>query len=183
MSVSKRWVERAGLRHAVFPPTAGAAWQLDAAASHGELAIDHPLLSTRRYPLELLTGTLTGRLPDQADLRLRLVCAEERNGSRVPVYVTFMSRQIIGSAGYGYCLKGELQTGEPRGDVVIVARDLGWTAARDRAAVRRIVTLTASLEKKLWQMRALAQPPLLTRSTATLFLHTEWMIDEPATAA
>lgn len=167
-----------------LPPAPGVRWLLDTDSCHGQLTTSHPILGVRAHRLSVTAGTLTGLAEPQFELALAVGCTNNRRVSGREANVLFRSTSVARPETFRYSVKGALQVGEARGIGVIRIHDLSWTATGDPHNEARILTMSATVERRFWDCGDGIPTPWLTRDAAEVFLHTEWRaaIDAPPAA-
>ncbi len=159
-----------------LPPRAGQQWLLDETRCDAELTTTQPVSGVRRHELRAAGGTLSGLGSNQLEIFLALACvdaAESDDGE--PVGVVFRSTSIERTDSARYLVNGELSVGAARGSAAVRIHDLSWIAGVNAPRNRRILTLTANLERSLWDVGSGIRTRWLTRDDAEIFLHTEWL--------
>ena len=157
-----------------LPPAPGVRWLLDTESCHGQLTTSHPILGVRAHRLSVSAGTLTGLADAQFELALALACANNRRVARREANVLFHSTSVARPETFRYIVKGALRVGEASGIGVIRIHDLSWTATGDPHNAARIVTMSATVERRFWDWSNGVPTPWLTRDAAEVFVHTEW---------
>lgn len=162
-----------------LPPLAGKQWLLDETRCDAELTTTHPVAGVRKHELGVTGGTLSGLRNNQLEIILALACVDE-NGktSAEPVGIVFRSTSLERTETARYLAKGELSVGSARGNAEVRIHDLSWIAGVNAPRNRRILTLSATLERALWDVGSGIRAPWLTRGVADVFLHTEWQEEE-----
>jgi hypothetical protein len=160
-----------------LPPPAGVGWLLDPASTDITLTTSHPVFGARRYPLTATRGMIRGVDDAQLELVLTLACP----GTHVTTPVMIRSESVSRPDLFRYLVKGDLRVGEAAGIAVVRIHDLNWMNG-DGGSGLRILTMTASLERHFWGAAAWISKPWLTRNTAEIFLHTEWLPECPLPA-
>lgn len=158
-----------------LPPAPGVRWLLDTDRCRGGLTTSHPILGVRTHALSVSAGTLTG-LPDaQFELALAFGCDHHRGAAGREAGVLFRSTSVSRPETFRYIAKGGLHVGEVAGIGVIRIHDLSWTAGGVPNDEARILTISATVERRFWDLGDGSIPtPWLTRDAAEVFLHTEW---------
>jgi hypothetical protein len=177
---------RTSIVHALrgdLPPAPGVRWLLDTESCRGQLTTSHPILGVRAHRLRVSAGTLTGLADAQFELTLALGCANHRRGAGREANVLFRSTSVARPETFRYIVKGALQVGEARGIGVIRIHDLSWTATGDSHNEARILTMSATVERRFWDHRNGMPTPWLTRDAAEVFVHTEWRAATDASPA
>ncbi len=158
-----------------LPPPAGQQWLLDESRCDAELATTHPVSGVRKHELRVTSGTLSGLRNNRLEIFLALTCAD---AAGEPVGVVFRSTSIKRTETARYLAEGELSVGTARGRAEVRIHDLSWIAGANAPRNRRILTLSATLERPLWDVGSGIRTRWLTRGDAEIFLHTEWLEPE-----
>jgi hypothetical protein len=154
-----------------LPPAAGARWILDVDHCDAYLTTTHPIMGARRYPLLVNDGVLEGLANGQFEARLSIA---PLHGKGAGEEVTFRSTRVSRAETFRYLAKGELRVATSTAIVVLRVHDLSWVLGQ-QGADRRIMTLSASLDRNLWERPHCAiATPWLTRRHVEVFIHTEW---------
>jgi hypothetical protein len=124
--------------------------------------------------LPISDGWLSGLQGDLLEVSLQFACMQ----------ATFRSTSILRSQSFRYVTQGHVEAGAHTGMAEVRIHDLNWTAGVNGSEDRRILTLTAEIDRTLWKVRESGIPaPWLTRDSAELFLHTEWLPEGAQPAA
>ena len=153
-----------------LPPAPGVRWLLDTESCRGQLTTSHPILGVRAHRLSVSAGMLTGLADAQFELALAFGCPNNRREANV----LFRSTSVARPETFRYIVKGVLQVGEASGIGVIRIHDLSWTATGDPHNEARILTMSATVERRYWDNSNGIPTPWLTRDAAEVFVHTEW---------
>ena len=148
-----------------LPPPPGTSWTL-AGHCYGELMTNHPLLGAHRHRLRVQNGRLRGLRDRQFEITLGLSPGE----------LVFRSTSILRPETFRYLAKGDLTIGGAESIVVMRIHDLSWIMRGEPSDDTRVLTLSASIDRRVWSEQVVALPaPWLTRDRTELFVHSEWI--------
>ena len=157
-----------------LPPPVGIRWRLDPHDSNAELVTTNPLLGERRHGLLISDGWLSGIDGGLLEVSLQFDCRQ----------ASFRATSILHAETFRYVTQGHIEAGANRGAAEVRIHDLSWTAGVNGSEDRRILTLTAQIDRTLWKVPESRIPvPWLTRDSAELFVHTEWVPERDHPAA
>ncbi len=152
-----------------LPPPAGTWWRLDKANSAAELRTTHPVFGSDTHALDVLGGSLTGLPDEQFEIAFEIGCPGGASTG-----VLFRSVSLSRPETFRYLAKGTLHVGDTSALAVLRIHDLSWIGGDLSGDDVRIMTIATSIDRPLWSSDEFVPAPWLTRSTAEVFLHTEW---------
>jgi hypothetical protein len=154
------------------------AWQLDAAASHGELATRHWFRGRQSVPIELMSGQLVEDELGGAELMLQFRMAARRGAA---VQAMLRARTLVRAGTAWLAGEGDLRVDVQSAQLRVRVHDLGGAATGNSG--RRFLTVAGEVDGALPGLRRLWRGPG-SGDRVDFHMHTEWVADDgPVPAA